>query len=127
MNERQLALLWRALGWTGVLAVAVVSLIPVPEEPVARLGGDKLLHLAGYALLAAWFAQLHREPPARLWIFGGLLLLGAGLEVAQGLVPWRSMEGWDVLADAAGAALGLLLTWGPGGRLLERVAGWHAD
>lgn len=104
-------------------AVALVSLLPVPPETLDAAGGDKLWHLLGYATLAAWFGQLHHGAPARRRLFAGLVLMGVGLEVIQGLVPWRSAEGWDAMTDAAGVALGLLLTTGPGGRVLERIGG----
>lgn len=109
---------WRFAGWSGVLGVVCLSMAPVPPEAVAAAGGDKLLHGLGYGLLAAWFAQLHPDSRGRMRVFGGLVLLGAGVELLQGLVPWRDMELADLAADAIGAALGLLATLGPGGRLL---------
>lgn len=114
---------WRAAGWAGVAAVAVLSLAPVPPEAVQAAGGDKLVHFAGYALLGAWFGQLpdHRARPWRL--LAGLLALGLGLEALQGIVPWREADALDVLANAAGAAAGVAVTRGRGGRLLERLAG----
>lgn len=123
MADHPLFPAWRALGWAGVAAVATLSLVPVPPEAVAAAGGDKLVHFAGYTLLGAWFGQLHHESAARWRVLAGLVLLGVALEGLQGLVPWRSMNGWDALANAAGAAAGLLATRGRGGRVLERLAG----
>lgn len=117
-RDSRLRLAWRFAGWAGVAFVVVLSMAPVPPETVAAAGGDKLLHALGYGLLAAWFAQLHPDLPGRARVFGALVLLGAGVELAQGLVPWRDMELADLAADAIGAGLGLLLTLGPGGRLL---------
>lgn len=122
MKAGHLLSLWRAVGWSGVLAVAVFSLIPVPPEAVDAAGGDKLLHLAGYAALAAWFAQL--RPPAgvgRWHVALWLTILGAVLELAQAAVPWRSTEGWDLLADAGGAMLGVALAGRHGLRVLDRI------
>lgn len=120
MRRRQSVAFWRAAGWLGVAAVSVVSLIPVPPEAVEAAGGDKLVHLAGYAALAFWFGQLEPAAGTRRWrVAAWLALLGAGLEGVQALVPWRSTEGWDVLADAAGAALGVALAGWRRARLFE--------
>lgn len=113
---------WRAVGWLGVLAVCVASLIPVPPETVAAAGGDKAVHVFGYAALAFWFAQL--VPPAgrpRWLVALGLTSLGAGLELAQALVPWRSTEGWDVAADALGAFAGAAAAGFAAVRVLDRL------
>lgn len=113
---------WRAAGWAGVAAVALLSLAPVPPEAVQAAGGDKLVHFAGYALLGAWFGQLrdHRARPMRL--LAGLLALGLGLEALQGVVPWREADALDALANTAGAAAGVAASRGRGGRLLERLS-----
>lgn len=123
MRRERLIRLWQAAGWTGVLAVSMVSLAPVPPETVEAAGGDKLLHLLGYAALAFWFGQLRPPAGAGRWqVAAGLTVLGAALEAAQYLVPWRSTEGWDLLADTAGAIVGTALSgWRPV-RVMERLA-----
>lgn len=122
MKGAHLATAWRAAGWLGVLAVCVVSLIPVPPETVAAAGGDKLVHAIGYGALGFWFAQL--APPAgrSRWLVAlALTGLGAGLELAQALVPWRSTEGWDVAADALGAFAGVAAAGFSALRILDRL------
>lgn len=114
--------LWRAAGWLGVVAVCVVSLVPVPPETVAAAGGDKLVHALGYGALAFWFAQLVPAAGHSRWLVAlALAGLGAGLEGAQALVPWRSTEGWDVVADAAGALGGVIAAGFRPARILERL------
>lgn len=113
---------WRVAGWLGVLAVCVVSLIPVPPETVAAAGGDKLVHALGYAALAFWFAQLVPAAGRSRWLVAlGLTALGAGLELVQALVPWRSTEGWDVAADALGAFAGVAAAGFAAVRVLDRL------
>ncbi len=121
MTGGRLVTAWWAAGWLGVFAVCVVSLLPVPPEAVEAAGGDKLVHFLGYGALAFWFAQLFPPAGRRRWLVAlGLTALGAGLEAVQALVPWRSTEGWDVLADALGACAGILAAGLPPARILDR-------
>lgn len=114
--------LWWAAGWLGVVAVCVVSLVPVPPETVAAAGGDKLVHALGYGALAFWFAQLVPAAGRARWLVAlALAGLGAGLEAVQALVPWRSTEGWDVVADAAGALAGVVAAGYRPARILDRL------
>jgi VanZ family protein len=118
----RVVILWRAVGWLGVLAVCVVSLIPVPPETVEAAGGDKLVHALGYAALAFWFAQLVPAAGRARWLVAlGLTALGTGLELVQALVPWRSTEIWDVAADALGAFAGVAAAGFAAARVLDRL------
>ena len=100
--------LWLGLWWLAVLAVVVASLSPPPPVELPR-HGDKVEHLLAYALLAAGAVQVFRRG-APLWLAGqGLVLLGIGLELAQGaFTATRMADPADALANAAGVALGLL-------------------
>lgn len=99
--------LWTLTGWGLIAVVVVFSLVPSP--PQADLPQwDKLNHLAAYALLMFWFAQL---TPRRLRLATALLALGGILELAQGLTGYREASLQDMVANALGLALGALLTW----------------
>ena len=100
--------LWRGLWWLAVLAVVVASLSPPPPVELPR-HGDKVEHLLAYTLLAAGAVQVFRRG-APLWLAGlGLVLLGIGLELAQGaFTATRMADPADALANTAGVALGLL-------------------
>jgi len=97
---------WLALGWALVAAVVVGSLLPSASVPALHLW-DKLEHLAAYGVLAFVFAGAlgrARWQPV-LW---GLLALGAGLEVAQGLAgAGRGADPWDMVANTLGVITGL--------------------
>jgi VanZ family protein len=102
---------WWALGFLLVAAAVYVCLVPFQELPHPFELGDKANHLIGQAALAAYFSALVAR---RSWwkIFALLLLLGVGIEVAQNLMHvGRQADVRDVLANCAGAALGLLLGW----------------
>lgn len=95
--------------WGGyLLAVAVLSLMPV-AIPQTVAHGDKLMHFLAYAGLAAlWPRHLATGARAVLWAAA----VGVALEAGQGVVPTgRFPDAWDALANAGGATLGASLTW----------------
>lgn len=101
-------LLWSTLWIAAIAAVVVVSLVPAPELPRVPPGGDKLEHFLAYAALAAGAVQLYARWPALLGAGIGLVLLGIGLEHAQGLLTsTRDMDRWDALANTLGVIAGL--------------------
>jgi len=91
--------------------IFVVSIIPDgPELSVGRL--DKAAHLCEYLLFAWLLIQAVRagpvpKPEYQLWVWIYATSYGLLMELIQAMVPWRSAELADVLADAAGAALGV--------------------
>lgn len=94
-----------ALGWAWAAAIAWLSLTPSPPS-IDLSHGDKLGHVAAYALLMFWFAQLYA---ARVYYYAaGFAVLGVALEFAQGMTGWRTYEPLDMAANA----LGVLAGWG---------------
>ncbi|MGH2652952.1 MAG: VanZ family protein [Actinomycetota bacterium] len=106
--------------WTlsALLLGTLTTLSLVPSPPV---GGprpvDLILHVAAYApttlvllLAAVWRPGRGpgRFPGMAGWIVAGLVLLGAGIEVVQGLglTGPRQGEPIDALANALGVAAG---------------------
>lgn len=102
--------LWWILGISFVLFVVFVCLLPGDKLPGTPFG-DKLNHFIAHFAMAAWFAGL--MPRRRWWkIFVGLLLLGVGIEVAQGLMhEGREADARDVVANSIGATAGLIAAW----------------
>lgn len=99
--------LWCALWCLAVAVVVVVSLMPAPDLP-SPPGSDKLHHFLAYFLLAAAAVQLFARWPALLGAGLGLVLLGIGLEHAQGaLTATRMADRMDALANTLGVAAGL--------------------
>ena len=75
-------------------------------------GADKLLHAFIYALLAVacipTAKSLIKKYSLRYVAIGIVLfcfLYGISDEFHQSFIPYRSVSGWDVLADTAGATL----------------------
>ena len=95
---------------------AIFVLSGQSSPPVPPHVSDKLLHIAAYAGLAlvicralagGWPARLTRG--AALATF--LMTVGYGVtdELHQAFVPARTADAYDLLADAAGAGLALIV------------------
>lgn len=112
--------LWTGLWCLGIAMVVVVSLLPAPDLPQPP-GGDKFHHFLAYGALAAYAVQLYRRWPSLLGAGLGLVLLGIGLEHAQGaLTETRVADGRDALANTLGAIAGLATRLTPWRDLLLR-------
>ncbi|HEU5134167.1 MAG TPA: VanZ family protein [Steroidobacteraceae bacterium] len=99
---------WWALGVVLVVVAILVCLVPIHDVAPSFDWNDKASHLVGHGTLALYFAGL---VPRRSWwkIFVFLLLMGVAIEFAQYFMQLgRSGDPRDVLANSAGAALGLL-------------------
>ena len=99
---------WLALGWVWIAYVIYLSLIP---EPPGMDGPwwDKIGHSMAYAALMLWFTQLYRSRVKKCWVALGLVALGIAIEFAQEQTGYRHFEVADMVADALGVAIGLLL------------------
>ncbi|HQS82407.1 MAG TPA: VanZ family protein [Thiobacillus sp.] len=96
---------WRVLGWLGIALTLVVSLMP-PALDTSGGHADKIVHLAGYAVLTFWWAQLVTRQRWKLAI--AVVLFGIIIELLQGLTPARQPDLLDALANSGGVMLGWL-------------------
>ena len=101
--------LWLLAAWLGVVAAFVFSLSPATAHTPFIQHGDKLMHLASYATLMFWWAQLYIVPRQRLALAVALILLGIGIELLQGFTPDRQSDVLDALANTTGILLGWLI------------------
>ena len=100
--------LWLALGGLLILLVIYLSLAPISiKVPVEE--GDKLGHVAAYAALMLWFANLYGTLTRRGMFAIGFVALGVALEFVQGWTGYRTFEVADMVADALGVAVGWTL------------------
>jgi VanZ family protein len=108
---------WRLAGIVLLLVVLVATFMPNTwlTQSSKFLLSDKLLHLLTFLLLSLWFAgQYARSAYWRLLL--GLTTFGVLIEVGQGMIPYRSAEWMDLVADIAGIGIGLIIaTAGLGG------------
>ena len=103
-----LALLWLAV-------MAALASTPSPQDPSSGALSNAVhaMQYAVFVLIVVSFARtaLPRLPaPALLALAGSVaLLVGAGQEWYQSLLPYRQADPVDLLYDAAGAAGGLFV------------------
>ena len=96
---------WRVLGWLGIALTLLVSLMP-PALDSSGGHADKIVHLAGYAVLTFWWAQLVTRQRWKLAIV--VVLFGIAIELLQDLTPDRMPDPLDALANSGGVLLGWL-------------------
>ena len=106
------AALFQALWLLAMAATIVGELLPGNSAPMRWIAAthvsDKTLHFTAYALLAfmpVFGFKLRRGIPLAL----SMILLGVALEFAQRLVPSRSFEVADMVANALGVFAGIFL------------------
>ncbi|MDP1872829.1 hypothetical protein [Phenylobacterium sp.] len=93
-----------------LLAILFLSLAPTAVTPAPDLGGDKIRHALAYFVLTG--LGLFAFGP-RLVLLGGVLLLGAGVEIAQASMGLgREGDLADLAANLSGEALALLVWLG---------------
>lgn len=107
------ARLWLVLWCAAVLAVILVSLAPPPPLALPQ-NSDKVEHFLAYFVLAASAVQLFAT---RRMLWGGaagLVVMGVGIEWAQGaLTVTRMADPMDALANTTGVVAGMLTVFTP--------------
>jgi len=117
--------LWAILGFMLVGAVIVSSLIPGGGR-LQMEGADKLAHAFAYLVLMVWFAGLY---PRRgwTWVAIGLLVMGLTLELLQGVMQMqRTADPRDLVANAAGVGMGVVLAFAGAATWAQRLETWFA-
>lgn len=105
--------LWRGIGWLMLAVVAILLVAPRVPDPLDVAHADKIYHVAAFAMLAGWAALLFES--SRALLLRGLMLaaFGAGMEGVQALLPWRSADLADFIANLSGVAIGLAFGFTP--------------
>ncbi len=104
----------------GLLAVTALSLLPLDTVPDLGLW-DKVNHVMAYAALALAGGLGFTGLRSLLLVGIGLLILGAGLEIAQAALPSRSPSANDALANLIGISLGSIAAVGVSALLQKRA------
>ncbi len=98
-----------------VIAIILLSVLPIAsmkEADVTTTGSGKgyFAHLAAYALLsflAYSYTLVHPRKNSLVKIALAVFLFSAFLEVVQLLIPYRSFNPYDMLANAMGVLSGI--------------------
>ncbi len=115
-------------GYLLLVVILVAALVPAawlsPQDPnYPFFISDKLLHGITFTALALWFSgQYARHSYWRL--VTGLLAFGSLIEVTQRMLPYRTAEWMDLLADAAGVAVGMTIALAGTGGWSLRFEAW---
>lgn len=117
---------WRRLfawAWAGlVIVVAAAALTPGHAAPTLS-PLDKLDHLLAFAALATTGALAQRAGWKAVLVVGvSMTAFGGLIELLQTAIPGRRGDWADLLADAAGIAIGLVLV--PALRRAFRPRAW---
>lgn len=114
---------WLCVWLAAVATVIVVCLIPPPPLALPQ-GSDKVEHFLAYFLLGGSAVQVFQRGRALLWVAVGLVLMGVGIEIAQGaLTETRMADPADALANTIGVVAGLATALTPWRDLLLRLRG----
>jgi VanZ family protein len=113
-----------------IAASAVLVLVVVWGSLQTALGGevpegfDKVEHFGTYLFLAVWFTGLIARK--RWWMVAAtLLILGAAMEAGQYFMQaGRTADVYDMAANTAGIATGLLLAALLTGGWAQRIESW---
>lgn len=119
---------WRAAGLVLLILVLVAMLMPTvwvsKRDYLAWfVYVDKWLHGAIFVFLAIWFSGQYRR--RSYWrIAVGLIGFGVLTEACQRLVTYRSADWFDLVADAVGIGIGLIIALAGLGGWSLRVEEW---
>ena len=103
----------------GLVAVIALSLLPQETLPETDTW-DKLNHALAYGVLAVAGGIGFKGWRSLLVVGLGLVVLGAGLELAQSVTPDRDGSIFDAVANLVGVAIGSLATAGTNTFLRDR-------
>ena len=104
--------LLQALWYAALAATVIGELLPGNSTPMRWVGAthinDKTLHFTAYAVLA-FLPAFGWKLRCGVAMAASMILLGVALEFAQRLVPSRSFEVADMIANALGVLAGMAL------------------
>ena len=118
--QLRLTRLWWGMGWGMVLVILAGTLAPDRYVPDLHLW-DKAEHAIAFFGLTFWFGGLlsRQRYPAVAFV---MLLLGGGIELAQGAMNWgRDEDILDFVADSVGVSVALALLYLGLGAWTQRV------
>ena len=122
---------WRAAGVILLGFVFVAAMVPSGllwpgglQISTWTQGDDKLIHGLTFAVLTLWVGGQYSRRSYWLLVLG-LAVFGVLIEVAQGVIGYRTRDAIDLVANGAGILAGMviLLLWLEGWSL--KVESWY--
>jgi len=111
----------RILFWIALISSYVLAIIPQDMAPSFQSLSDKSLHFIAFAVLTLLLNLSYRMPWWKTVIY--LLFYATFIEFSQTFTPNRCAEWLDIIADAIGIILGLVLY--AGYKKLEAICEKH--
>jgi VanZ family protein len=109
--DLRLHLFWLTIGYVLVVLVVYLSLTSSPVELEMDFPyQDKFFHALAYFTLMTWFSQIYHDGFKRNIIALIFISMGILLEYLQSFDPNRYYEIADMVANATGVLLGLVVT-----------------
>ncbi|MFC1838295.1 VanZ family protein [Thermodesulfobacteriota bacterium] len=100
---------WCSVAFMNIGLIIILSLIPGPEDIPRIFGLDKVLHIIAYAFSMLWCNMCYRDKKYIILFSVGLILMGIALEIVQGVIGYRMMSIYDMIANSIGVLFGLVL------------------
>ena len=126
MIELRYAWRWQLAGFLLLIFVMIAAMVPkMPFENLVLQFkiSDKVLHIVAFTILAVWFSGQYEK--RSYWrIAMGLIAFGILIELIQGTVSYRRSEWLDLVGDASGIVIGLLIAFLGIGGWSRRVEQW---
>lgn len=119
VRHLKLTRLWLWIGLAMIFTIVALSVSNPPAPVKSLMVQDKLVHCLAYGVLMGWFAQIFRHRFTRLSLGIAFVLFGISVEYMQSIVPWRSFEVLDMVANTSGVVLAWALSYTWLGRILE--------
>jgi len=102
---------WLAIGYALITLVVYLSVTSNPPDPGIEIPNfDKVGHTLAYFLMMGWFAQIYHVKKQRIIYAISFVALGIALEYVQSFDPARMAEFADMVANASGVVIALLIT-----------------
>ncbi|MFN3834479.1 MAG: VanZ family protein [Glycocaulis sp.] len=102
---------WRILLVAALVGVSVFALWPGDADPPSLFGQHVINHIAAFLVLTM-LARAAWPHIRRVWLFLALMAYGALIEALQAIPALqRTASLADLVTDAVGIALGLVLVW----------------
>ncbi len=93
--------------WIAGMATVAVFSLSSRLGPPEGLGMDKIVHFAGYMILALQTQPAFSTRRAALIAALCMIPFGIAMEVGQDYVPGRQADGFDAMANSIGALMGI--------------------
>lgn len=98
------------LFWGWLMTILVLSFLPKSKIPEISLifSPDKLVHIIMYMALVTLMKVAY--PNLKMtWVVGIAVLLGTMIEFLQPIITNRNFETYDIIANAVGAIVGIVI------------------